>query len=645
MIQVQANDLDRKKISIPWRGILLALLLIPFNSYWILRQEALWYARATYGVPYYNVVIILLFCILLNSIVKKTPVGKYALEPSELLAVYILLSVASSFSCHQALGGLVALMAFPFWFATPENEYQQIIQTHLPDWLTVSDKTVLAPFYGGESSLFVRHHLIAWLPPLLWWALFTLVLFFSLVCLSGIFRKQWTDYERFTYPLTEIPLQLVQPEYRLFRTRLFWIGFSIAGFLTLLSGLNFLYPSIPHIEMRRHDILVFPDRPLSYMGRFRIAYNPFLIGACYFMPVDLSFSLWFFYLLGKLQLLVSGIMGMKTGFPYIPEQSAGAFVAIFLGTIWVARKHLKEVVLTAIGKKALSSSGEPLNYSLAVFGFLGCILFLIVFSIKAGSSLLFAVGFFFFYYAITIAISKVRTQIGFPLHWLELFTPSTIMVTIFGSRRFSYDTMGVSALYSWFTWETFAAHPLPHQLEGYQINKRLGKEMHRLTIAMVLALVITIFSSFFVLLDFYYTEGGDSGKFNWTSSMYGDYAYPMMKDWITYPTLPDLERIGGMIFGGMFGSFLMAMRTRFMFWPFHILGYSMGGTWAIYHFWSVAFVSFVLKLSIIRFGGLKGYRKASSFFIGLIAGEISVGGGWLILGFLLNQRMYEFFPG
>jgi uncharacterized membrane protein YfcA len=52
-----------------------------------------------------------------------------------------------------------------------------------------------------------------------------------------------------------------------------------------------------------------------------------------------------------------------------------------------------------------------------------------------------------------------------------------------------------------------------------------------------------------------------------------------------------------------------------------------------------------LKLSIIRFGGLKGYRKASSFFIGLIAGEISVGGGWLILGFLLNQRMYEFFPG
>jgi len=620
------------------------MLLIPFNSYWILRQEALWYARATYGVPYYNVVIILLFCILLNSIIKKTPIRKYALEPSELLVIYILLSVASSFSCHQAIGGLIALMAFPFWFATPENEYQQIIQTHLPRWLTVSDKTTLVPFYRGESSLFAGHHFMTWFPPLLWWALFALVLFFSFVCLSGILRKQWTEYERFTYPLIEIPLSIVQPEHHLFRIRLFWIGFSIAGLLTLLSGLNFLYPFVPHIEVRRHDLLVFPDRPLSYMGMFRVAYNPFLIGICYFMPVDLSFSLWFFYLLGKIQLLISGITGLKTGYPYLSEQSAGAFVAIFLGTIWVARKHLKQVILTAIGKKTLSSSDEPLNYSLAFFGFIGCVLFLIIFSIKAGSSLLFAIGFFFFYYAITIAISRVRTQIGFPLHGLELFTPSTIMVTIFGSRIFSYNTLGVSALYTWFSWETFSSHPMPYQLEGYQIVNKLGKEMHRLTIAMMLALIVAVFSSFFVLLDFYYTEGGDSGKFNWTSS-YGDYAYQLMKDWITYPSSPDTERIGGMLFGGIFGFFLMVMRNRFIFWPFHILGYSMTGTWAIYHFWSVAFISFIFKLSIIRFGGLKGYKKASPFFIGLISGEISVGGGWLILGFLSNQRMYEFFPG
>ena len=639
-------DFKSNESQIPWRGILFALLLIPFNNYWILRQEALWYARATYGVPYYNVVIILLFCTFLNAVIKTTPIKRYALSSSELLAIYILLSVASSLACHQALGELIPLLAFPFWFATPENEFKQIIQPYLPKWLTVSDKAALTQFYGGESSLFIKEHFITWLFPLLWWTLFTLALFLSMVCLCGILRKQWTDYERFTYPLVEIPIQIAQPKYRLFGNRLFWLGFSIAGFITLLSGLNFLFPSVPHIEVRRHNLLRFTDPPFSYMGTIRATYNPFLIGACYLMPVDLSFSLWFFYFSGKLQLLISGIMGWrKAGFPYLPEQSAGAFVAIFLGTIWVARKHLKQVFLSAIGKGKLSFSDEPLSYSFAFFGFIGCVLFLVIFSVKAGASAIFTLVFFFFYYAITIAVSRVRTQLGFPLHGLELFTPSTILVTITGSRHLSPNTMGVSTLYTWFSWEAFSSHPMPHQLEGYQIAHRLDKTKHRLTIALILALIVTVFASFFILLDFYYKEGGSSGKFNWTSQMYGNYAYSLMKNWITYPSSPDGGKIGGMIFGVVFGSFLMAMRRRFLFWHFHILGYSMTGTWAIYHFWSVAFISFILKFSILRFGGLKGYRKSIPFFMGLILGEISVGGFWLILGFLSNQRMYEFFPG
>ncbi len=186
---------------------------------------------------------------------------------------------------------------------------------------------------------------------------------------------------------------------------------------------------------------------------------------------------------------------------------------------------------------------------------------------------------------------------------------------------------------------------MPHQLEGYHIAHRLGKEKRRLTVAMTLALVVTVFASFFILLDLYYKEGGDSGKFNWTSQMYGNYAYSQMKSWITQPSSPDVGQIGGMAFGAVFGFFLMAMRRRFVFWPFHILGYSMAGTWAIPEFWSVAFISFIIKFSILRFRGLRGYRQAVPFFMGLIVGEISVGSFWSILGFLSDHRMYDFFPG
>ncbi len=645
-MQNYISDSEIKQLKIPWRGILIGLSLIPFNNYWILRQEALWYARMTYGVPYANAIIILTFCTFLNGIVKRTKARKYALDAIELLVIYMLLCIASSFACHQALGGLISLISFPFWFATPENEFQQLIQPHLPGWLTVSDKSALASYYHGESSFFIKQHIMAWLSPLLWWTLFSVVLFLSTVCLAGMLRKQWTDYERFTYPLTEIPLQIAKSEYRLFGNRLFWIGSSIAGFLTMLSALNFLFPSVPHIELRRHNLVRFTNQPFSYMGNFRVAYNPFLIGACYFMPLDLSFSLWFFFLISKIQLLVFGAMGQsKAGFPYIPEQSAGAFIAIFLGTILVARKHLKEVFLSAIGKGKLSSSDEPLHYSLASFGFLICVIFLIIFSVCAGASLFYAMGFFFIYYAITIAITRVRAQLGFPLHGLESFTPYTVLESILGSRRISPSTMGVSTLYIWFSWEAFSTHPMPHQMEGYHIAQRLGKGKRRLTFAMILAVIVTTFATFIILLDFYYKKGGDTGKFNWTTQMYGNYGYDMMKNWIAYPSEPDVGRIGGMLFGGLSGVFLMAMRRRFIFWPFHILGYSMAGTWAMYHFWSIAYISFILKFSILRFGGLKGYRKATPFFMGLILGEITVGGLWLFSGLLLDRQVYEFFPG
>ena len=645
-MQNHISDSEKKQFNISWRSILIGLLLIPFNNYWILHQEALWYARMTYGVPYGNVIIILTFCTFLNGIIKRTAIGKHALDTSELMVIYILLCIASSFACHHALGGLITLISYPFWFATPENEFQQLIQPNLPGWLTVSDKSALAPYYQGGSSFFIKQHIMAWLSPLLWWALFAVVLFLSMVCLGGILRRQWTNHERFTYPLTEIPLQIAKPEYRLFRNRLFWIGFGIAGSLTMLSALNFLFPSVPHIELRRHNLVRFTNQPFSYMGNFRVTYNPFLIGTCYFMPLDLSFSLWFFFLLSKVQLLVSGAMGQsKSGFPYIPEQSAGAFITIFLGTIWVARKHLKEVFLSAIGKGKLSSSEEPMRYSLASFGFLACVIFLIIFSVRAGASPFYAMGFFFVYYAITIAITRVRAQLGFPLHGLESFTPYTVLANILGTRRISHGTMGVSTLYIWFSWETFSTHPMPHQMEGYHIAQRLNKGKQRLTFATILAVTVTTFATFVILLDFYYKEGGDTGKFNWTTRMYGIYGYDLMKNWITFPSTSDVGRTGGILSGSLFGAFLMAMRRRFVFWPFHILGYSMAGTWAMYHFWSIGYISFILKFSILRFGGLKGYRKAVPFFMGLILGEITVGGLWLFFGLLLDRQVYEFFPG
>ena len=70
-----------------------------------------------------------------------------------------------------------------------------------------------------------------------------------------------------------------------------------------------------------------PDRPWNAIGATRADFYPFMIGIAYLLPQSIIFSTWFFYLVGKAQL----ILGAQTGwsdvspdYPYFGMQAAGA---------------------------------------------------------------------------------------------------------------------------------------------------------------------------------------------------------------------------------------------------------------------------------------------------------------------------------
>ena len=77
---------------------------------------------------------------------------------------------------------------------------------------------------------------------------------YNLKCVSPInviLRKQWIENERLAYPIIQIPLEMTDLRSGFFRNRMMWIGFTIAGAISLLNGLNFLYPSVPRIPNKR----------------------------------------------------------------------------------------------------------------------------------------------------------------------------------------------------------------------------------------------------------------------------------------------------------------------------------------------------------------------------------------------------------
>ena len=76
----------------------------------------------------------------------------------------------------------------------------------------------------------LRNIVFAWLPVVTAWTMFVTTLLFIMLCINSILRKQWTDNERLSYPIVQLPLQITseqafQPS-GLFRNRLFWLGFA-----------------------------------------------------------------------------------------------------------------------------------------------------------------------------------------------------------------------------------------------------------------------------------------------------------------------------------------------------------------------------------------------------------------------------------
>ena len=67
----------------------------------------------------------------------------------------------------------------------------------------------------------------------------------------------------------------------------------------------------------------------------------------------------------------------------------------------------------------------------------------------------------------------------------------------------------------------------------------------------------------------------------------------------------------------------------FFWWPLYPIGYAISGTWAVNFFWFSVFISYFIKLAILRFGGVRTFRRVATFLFGVDFGRIL---SWECLG-------------
>ena len=69
----------------------------------------------------------------------------------------------------------------------------------------------------------------AWLLPAIAWILFILVMMIVMVCINTLLRVQWAERERLTYPIIQLPLEMVPSAIEVFQKQTDVAGASVSS--------------------------------------------------------------------------------------------------------------------------------------------------------------------------------------------------------------------------------------------------------------------------------------------------------------------------------------------------------------------------------------------------------------------------------
>src|SRR5438132_11792267 len=143
--------------AVTWRSLLISVLLIPPNAYWLVQMERVRYsAHPTTISLFFNVIFILLVVTLVNAAIARLW-PRAAMNRGELLVVYAMLAVASCLPAHDLLQIQVPMLTWPYRFADAANRWAELFFPYLPSRLMVplpKDDPVLTGYYGGNSTLY-----------------------------------------------------------------------------------------------------------------------------------------------------------------------------------------------------------------------------------------------------------------------------------------------------------------------------------------------------------------------------------------------------------------------------------------------------------------------------------------------------------
>ena len=581
---------------------------------------------------------VILVTIINGTLKKARPNG--GLTRPELIVIFAMGLVATTIPTIGLTGTLLTTITSPFYYATSENGWADTFHGVIPPFLAPNDGDglVIRWFFEGlpkDQPLPWQ----AWIMPLFWWLSLIAAVLFSCICLVVLLRKQWIEQERLPYPLVEVPLQLTENAERpgffhpFMQNKLFWIGFSIPLFILLWNIIGFFAPHWPTIPLRGQPIQFGREFPSIPVG----IYFP-VLGFAYLINIQVAFSLWFFYLLGVIQMGLYNRFGlaMTAPDPYSTPHAAlswqgfGALTVLVLWGLYIAREHLGNVWKKARhNDPTIDDSNEMLSYRTALFGFIATLIYLAAFLYATGLSVLCLIFFIPAVYIIYLGIARVVVEGGLVFVRPPLLAQSFTIFSLGTSNNVTLAPLTSLALhYGWFSdlKATFivAAASASKMVDRVGIGRK----------AILFAIVGSLFMALACSMGYTIYMGYQIGAYNmdrWLFQSAGQIPFNNVSSKLHNPFDPDLKRLTFMGIGAAVMAILTLLRYRFTWWPFAPLGYPIAGVQMIRNTALTIFIAWALKSILLKIGGQTLYRRAMPFFFGLMVGFYAgLGIGWIV---------------
>ena len=620
---------------------------------------------------------LILFVLLINPLIFRF-IKRYAFSAKELMVIIAITLASAGIPGSSLMRNFTNSINLPYHYnktktGRKEENVLEMAPKKMMTGVGDNEGEVVSGFFqgmsvGNKNIPISKVPWSAWKRPMKFWIPLLLSLWIALVGLSLIIHRQWTQHELLPYPIAAFANSLLPKEDKsknsIFSNKLFWLG---AGIVFCIHMNNYLYVWFP-----RHAVqipLIFDFTPFVKLSKIfergggwflQIKFYFIAIGIAYFLTTDVSLSLgigpiiWVFV---NGILLTYGIsMGAALeGHHWIINVKLqtflqwGSYLGVFLSIIYIGRLYYSSVFLKAF---FLRSKETVEKY--AVWGARAFIVFFILFVIQ-----LTFIGLdwqlSFLYAAITVIIylvmSRILAETG--LYFILPYLYTCVLIWgMFGIQSLGPKVIVIMSILTMAVLVDPRETLMPFIVNSLRLLDLQKIKIGKTTIYFIIAIFLGVAIAVPMTLYLQYNYGTDKadGWTHWGPRMPFQNALYAKQRLKAQGLLERTEKISGwerfksispnkscmiaMAIGFILVIVFNSLRLRFPRFPLHPVMFLIWWSWANRMYFSSFLIGWLIKVIVMKYGGIKLFQKVKPFMVGIIAGEVTAAMMPMIVGII-----------